>query len=350
MVIEIITQVVSLFFLTFIFVFFIKSMQITSSRISEVYIWIIAFLIFLFLDFFDFSDSYSLFIIIFISYVFFYKLKGFIKISLFTTAVNLIFLKDYRLLIMYYFVLIITYFLSRKVRFFKHKLLVIYFLSLLLLNIELFHKDQLPIYNYLFNLIHAAIWLVLILFGYYYKEKTELKINMIKCKFLDDKTNVNNYYCLLQKSYRLLKSKHNDISLIIVNIDRLYDINSLYGKSCGDKVIKMVAKNIVENTKGYGEVYRLDGNSFCVVALNEKFNIMKIIVEKIKLSFEIKKSLIDNNKIKLTVSIGGYFGKTTSKNIDDYIEIAHDSMMNAKFEGRNTAIINNNMLSYYKIM
>ena len=55
----------------------------------------------------------------------------------------------------------------------------------------------------------------------------------MKESFFDVKTGVKNYQCLLQQSYRLLKKKNNHISLIIVNIDRLHDINKLYGRALG---------------------------------------------------------------------------------------------------------------------
>ncbi len=263
---------------------------------------------------------------------------------------NIVYHFDYRLCILYFVMILFTHISIYKIKKFRIKLLITYLYSFVFLNLELYIMKQSADTFLIYNHSALIIWSIYTYIVYYIYNKNLKIFHFQQNLFIDYKTNVNNYYSLLHHSYELLKNNQAYISLILINIDRLKDINKLYGVSYGDYVLKIIADNIKENIKGYGDVYRLDGDTFCVIALNEKFNMMQTITEKIRLDIEIKKIIIDNNKINLSVSIGGYYGKVNSQKIDDYIEIAHESLTKSKYKGRNRVILNNHMVYYPSIM
>lgn len=257
--------------------------------------------------------------------------------------INSLFNHNFWVLIFYVSFLYVTYLILNWITnsFYKHYSCII--ISFVYLNLELFILRIPLLYYFMINSIAFFVWFIFLGIYLYFVELSKQNHESFQSKIMDRYTNTYNYYCLLNRSYSLLKNKKGKITIIIVNVDRLKDINMLYGKSTGDVVIKNVADIIKNSIKGFGEVYRLAGDSFCIVALNEKSNIMEILIEKIKLGVEVNNYIIDNNKVKVTVSIGGYFGNIVSKNIDDYIEIAEETMLKSKALGRNRFIFNNYM-------
>ncbi len=349
-IISIILQTISLFILLVVSNFFYKSNQmINIPRRKIIFCFTLgAFIFGLFC--FNLTKILAFYLIIVTIALMFYQIKEVIVFYLVLVLLNLLFVNNYSVLIIYLLMFFLTYICGLVIKKSYYKLLTAFFLSLLFLNIELLMFNYSLSYVYLYNLSCFIVWLSIINIGNYLIERNMQIVAKNQMRFIDQKTAVKNYYCLLNDSYQLLKRRKKNIAVLLINIDRLVDINSLYGKQYGDDIIRIVAKKIKADKKDYGEIYRLDGNTFCVLALDELFETMKVISEKIKLDIEIKSPIIDNNKIKLTVSIGGYYGRIMSKNIDDYIEIAHGSMLKSKFNGRNRVILNYNMVKYHNVM
>ncbi len=255
-----------------------------------------------------------------------------------------------RLLILYLGMILISKLVMILKKNYLRQLVFVYILSSIFLNFELFSFSS-KLWEYLvYNIVSLIIWFKLLFLIYKFHEKKIRYIKNKKITYVDKITNVNNYFCLLNNSKKILENKTNQISLILFNVDRLKDINLLYGSQCGDKVIKIVSDIIKKNVSLYGVVYRLDGDTFCVVAVKEKFSIMQTISEKIRMEIDKKVIIVDNNKINISVSAGGYHGEITSEKIDDYIELAQQSLFCSKYHGRNRVMLNNQMVYYPKVI
>jgi len=349
-IIAMIYQVVSLLLVILIQSYFYKGKKFTYLNKKKIMITIPVSIVIFTMYLFNISDLLTLFIIVLTLSVMYVGIKNAFIIYFFLMLGNMIFKPNYLLLLAYFVMVIITHFILLKISDYRKRLLMSFFLSFIFLNLELYLSNINRDEYFIYNTACFVFWSVIIHLTLYYNKRNN-SINMKKqALFIDEKTNTNNYCCLLEHSYLLLKNTKFNISLILINIDRLKDINKLYGIQCGDKVIQIVAASIKENTETYGYVYRLAGDTFCVVSINEKFKMMQTITERIRLEIEIKNLIIDNNKINLSVSIGGYYGKIDSRNIDDYIEVAQDSLINSKYNGRNRVILNNHMVYYPKII
>ncbi|GEM_PF-984425 len=228
---------------------------------------------------------------------------------------------------------------------YRMRVFLINICSIVLLNLELFIM-QIPLFEVLIiNGTCIFFWTIISVTLVYFHVR---KGNYEKCisrKYYDQITKIPNYHSLVHDTDMLLKKK-GQIGLLLINIDRLKDINKLYGNDLGDKVLIEVATIINELVQDFGKVYRLSGDSFCVIATNENYQRVKTMSEKIRLTIEIKELFYDNNKIKLNVSIGGYCGNAESNKIDDYLEIAQESLVGSKMAGRNRIVINNRMVVY----
>ncbi|QVK19032.1 GGDEF domain-containing protein [Mycoplasmatota bacterium] len=349
-IISITYQSLLLFVLIMALSFLYKGKTYTQYYKKSLIILLPVNLVIFLMYFLGISQLLSVFIIIFTLNIIYLGLKNALFLYLFLVLENLLFVSNYTLLIAYLFMILITHFNLNLIKNYRKKITVGYFLSFVFLNAELFLSHLTYDYYVLYNISCFIIWTLIIhLVLFLNKRNRNIVLHKVNL-FNDKKTNISNYCCLLNQSLQFLKNKDTNISLILINIDRLKAINKLYGDYCGDQVIKIVANSIKKNVEEYGNVYRLDGDTFCVVSINEKFKMMQTISERIRLEVAIKDLIIDNNKINLSVSIGGYYGKIESKNIDDYIEVAYDSLLNSKYNGRNRVFLNNHMDYYPKVM
>ncbi len=300
--------------------------------------------------YFNISHYFTVFIIIWALTIMYVGIGNVLFIYFFVVIGNILFDFNIKLLFAYFVMIIISYLMLKWIKNYYFRLFIAYFLSFIFLNIEIY-ISHLRLGDYLiYNLSCFIVWSILIYLIIYYVKKYKNLLESQQIAFTDKRTNTLNYYCLVNHSYRLLKDKKMNISVILINIDRLKDINALYGDFCGDKAIKIVSESIKEIIDDYGTVYRLDGDTFCVIAIDEKLKLLQTLVERIRLDIELKDIIVENNKINLSVSIGGYYGKIDSRNIDDYIELANSSLFKSKYQGRNRVIINNQMVYYPKIM
>ncbi len=348
--IKIFYQTISIVLVIMIQSFFYKGkdFKYLSQKRFLVSLPIILAIIIMFL--FGFGNTLSLYIIVLTMSVFYLGLKQSLFIYLWFVVGHILSEHNINLIILYMMIILVTKLCLIWIEHYHKRLITVYVISMVFLNIELYLIHNILIYYMILNLAGLIIWgIVIYLTSYFHKKNVEyLHYQQKNC--IDNTTKMKNYYCLLKQSYHLLRNEKSHISLLLINVDRLKDINSLYGNHCGDEVIKIVANCIKDNVNGYGFVYRLAGDTFCVIAINEKFKMMQTISERIRLRIELKDIIIDNNKIKISVSVGGYYGKIDSKNIDDYIEVAQDSLLNSKYSGRNRVFLNNQMVYYPNIM
>lgn len=95
------------------------------------------------------------------------------------------------------------------------------------------------------------------------------------------------------------------VGVIFFDVDRFKQFNDSYGHDIGDRVLIMVGKTVTNILRKLDIVCRWGGEEFVVIVSNIDRKILLKISEKIRVF--IKKSFImaDNEKLTVTVSIGG---------------------------------------------
>ncbi|MCL7942741.1 EAL domain-containing protein [Marinobacter sp. ATCH36] len=90
-------------------------------------------------------------------------------------------------------------------------------------------------------------------------------IRELQASYTDELTGLPNRVRLL----RDLQTR-DDISLLIINLDRFNEINSLFGNDCGDQVLLSIATRLTdfnnEKDRDQLRVYRLPGDEFAILA------------------------------------------------------------------------------------
>ncbi|MFT5835180.1 MAG: diguanylate cyclase (GGDEF)-like protein/PAS domain S-box-containing protein [Sulfurimonas sp.] len=149
----------------------------------------------------------------------------------------------------------------------------------------------------------------------------------------------------LKREFKSAAWRREKFGLLILDVDYFKDYNDFYGHVQGDKVLKVVAREINKYVKDVVEdVFRIGGEEFAVLISNasdrEVERIALDIVTNIELlEIEHKKSEVSKF---VTISIGAVnvdVSKDTMSN-EDFYNLADNNLYKAKGGGRNRVVFN----------
>ena len=160
-----------------------------------------------------------------------------------------------------------------------------------------------------------------------------------KLAFTDLMTNLNNRSSFDHYLNTLTEEMFDSISILEVDIDGLKYINDNFGHSIGDEMIKNVASEIQEVFGDYGRCFRIGGDEFEIIILNENQTFINILIERFKTNIN---NMTLSSGSKVYVSIGATFDDgmlSKYKSIANLINIT-DRLM---YENKHINKMNNNL-------
>ncbi len=123
-------------------------------------------------------------------------------------------------------------------------------------------------------------------------------------------------------------------AIAMLDIDHFKNINDAYGHEGGDKVLKFIAKKLIDETKENDLVARFGGEEFCIVLKNiSQEEAVKFFVN-LRAKIASSKIPIKQETVSVTVSIGIAFNKS-DYHLDEILESADEALYTAKESGRN---------------
>jgi diguanylate cyclase len=131
-----------------------------------------------------------------------------------------------------------------------------------------------------------------------------------------------------------------DLTLLMIDIDRFKHFNDNYGHRAGDGVLKEVARVLVNSTKGADTVARYGGEEFSVILPDTSLENARKLAEKLRANVSnrrIRSKKTGEDFGQLTVSIGLTCLKL-GENILEFVDRADEALYQAKQAGRNTCI------------
>ena len=171
--------------------------------------------------------------------------------------------------------------------------------------------------------------------------KNELKI----LASIDPMTKLYNrrYFSeISEKMFDTGKRKHNNVSLILFDIDNFKNINDIYGHHIGDDVIISVANILIENTRKDDIVCRYGGEEYIIILPDTDLESSMKIAENIRGLVEEKViKLLKEKELRITISVGVSMVNTV---VDNDIEIAVNKADNAMYEAKRSG--KNKVVSY----
>ena len=156
--------------------------------------------------------------------------------------------------------------------------------------------------------------------------KNKMTEKLFELAYTDSMTELQNRNAYEEKLKKLRKPSANisRITVIVIDINGMKEINDSYGHFSGDDAIKTVAKALKDTLGTKADIYRIGGDEF--VCISES-NVLPYISQ-----FKDTVSFIDREKLyKLAVSIGySKYHEKYTKSIDDIICRADEKMYKAK--------------------
>jgi diguanylate cyclase len=141
----------------------------------------------------------------------------------------------------------------------------------------------------------------------------------------------------LAKCAREASSDHNDLCLLLIDIDHFKKFNDEYGHIVGDEVLKFVTKKTKKIVRGRDFLARFGGEEFAVILPQTPLSGAKTVAENIRAFFsEAKLTAVATSKKlgKVTVSIGAALYRP-GEPIETFIDRSDQALYFAKDSGRN---------------
>lgn len=135
----------------------------------------------------------------------------------------------------------------------------------------------------------------------------------------------------LARSHRYKRS----LTLLMMDIDHFKAFNDTYGHAAGDLVLKAFADECMRTLREQDVLGRLGGEEFGVVLPEIDMDTAVVIAERLRQNLMDLETVVDDNALKFTVSIGVGKCGSSDKTIDGALNEADAALYRAKQSGRN---------------
>lgn len=124
------------------------------------------------------------------------------------------------------------------------------------------------------------------------------------------------------------------LALMVLDMDSFKNINDLYDRSFGDKILRITGQKISSLLPSNAHLFRLDGDEFGLVAVDCSPQECKNIFDRIQHDFKNQQEH-DGKKYYSTVSAGCAFYPDDADNYLDLMKLATYSLEHSKYMGKN---------------
>ena len=152
--------------------------------------------------------------------------------------------------------------------------------------------------------------------------------------FLTGVYNRRYFYDDMNEYVTYAEERAEPYAVAVLDIDHFKEINDACGHDSGDRVLKTLAKKLIDETKNGDLIARFGGEEFCIVLKNVSNE------EAVKFFVNLRANIASCNvqlkkeQINFTVSIGVAFSRSDYK-LDELLELADEALYRAKENGRN---------------
>jgi diguanylate cyclase (GGDEF)-like protein len=136
----------------------------------------------------------------------------------------------------------------------------------------------------------------------------------------------------LQFSLALSRREGRPVTLAYVDLDDFKRINDLFGHSMGDRVLKIVAKTLMDTTRSTDSVARVGGDEFALLLPNTDLPGAQSVISKLEQSVREK---VHSGNSPVTCSIGAVTFSKPPVSVDEALKAADGVMYKVKKQGKN---------------
>jgi diguanylate cyclase (GGDEF)-like protein len=143
---------------------------------------------------------------------------------------------------------------------------------------------------------------------------------------------------LLEAEIHRGSRSHASTGVLMIDLDHFKKVNDTYGHLTGDEVLKESADRIGQALRSYDFVGRYGGEEFLAILTNCTLDDLRIAAERICASVADSPIEVNNESLRVTVSIGGVV--TSNRGRDrEFLAAADSALYEAKRSGRNRVVI-----------
>jgi diguanylate cyclase len=176
------------------------------------------------------------------------------------------------------------------------------------------------------------------------KELEEIKQDA-KTDMLTSLLNRRGFDRAITHTVETIKTTHEPLSIIMLDIDLFKKVNDTYGHLIGDNVLKMLSKLIKDYIKGKDIAARFGGEEFIIALPQTPIKGAYALAEQIRVSLEklnLKIKATGKSIEQITISLGVALYKD-GESIEAFIKRADDALYHAKNTGRNKTVTELNL-------
>ena len=129
------------------------------------------------------------------------------------------------------------------------------------------------------------------------------------------------------------------LSLMIIDLDNLKEINDTNGHKAGDEALKSFAKVCLSELRATDLFARYGGDEFIALLVQTGQEGARETAERLRVAIEGSEVHVDGKTITLTASIGLTATTGDISSVKELIEIADNALYKAKQGGRNQIVV-----------
>jgi diguanylate cyclase (GGDEF)-like protein len=150
----------------------------------------------------------------------------------------------------------------------------------------------------------------------------------------------NRRYFMSKVSEELARTKRygHPLSLMVLDVDHLKDINDTYGHEVGDEVLKSFAKHCLLNLRSTDHLARMGGDEFIALLIQTDQDEAQVIAERFRESIAEMELEFNNIAIQTSVSIGLITSRDGELSVEELLKGADEALYKAKERGRNQIV------------
>ncbi len=138
-----------------------------------------------------------------------------------------------------------------------------------------------------------------------------------------------------------LRRHHNTLSCLLFDLDHFKKVNDTYGHDTGDAVLRMVSRMTNQATRITDVAARIGGEEFAMLLPETDAQGAINLANRLRLSIANSEVIANNQRVKVTASIGIVTVNRVGDNLDALLGMADKALYRAKDGGRNMVCVAN---------
>lgn len=150
--------------------------------------------------------------------------------------------------------------------------------------------------------------------------------------------NRRHLFDLARREFNRYQRYHNDMAVIMCDIDHFTHVNNTYGHAIGDIVLQAISRRMTQNLRESDILGRYGGEEFMMVLTETAQSQAIEVAERLRSNIAHPPIPAEGHQISLTISIGVASATPNCPDLDTLIRHADQALYQAKENGRNRVV------------